>query len=157
MKIKNTQIAFDESERNFSAYRRLCALRRLGNLWFVIMMCDLDPPPGPPQNSNPCSGKKRTHLCWAILLAFAQTNTHFPKFSPWFCTRFSTNLTHVSGFFGGQNGTHVYSFLCVKSTHLGSTSLYIWHMWAVPPPGPSCRSTQIWFHQFMECIVRECS
>ena len=75
-----------------------------------------------------------------ILPAFAQINTYFPKFSPWFCTRFSTNLTLVSGFCfvlfcfgGGQNRIHVYRFLCVKSTHLGGTSPFIWHKWEVLP------------------------
>ena len=50
----------------------------------------------------------------------------FQNFRHKFFTRFSTNLTHVSGSFfgGGRNETHVYRFFCVKSTHLGGTSPY---------------------------------
>ena len=38
----NTAIAFDESERKFWAYHPATALRRLCNLWLVIMMCGPD-------------------------------------------------------------------------------------------------------------------
>ena len=107
----------------------------LCNLWFVIMMWGPDlPPPGPPRNPNPFSGKKRTHVCWAILLAFAQANTYFPKFSPWFCTRFSTNLTHVLGFFwwGSKLDPCLQIFLC--KIHPFGRHISVYLMWEVPPP-----------------------
>ena len=66
----------------------------------------------------------------------------FQRFSMIF-TQFSTHLTHVSGFFWerGQNGTNLYRFFCVKSTHLNVTSPCILHNKFLPLG--TCRGTQI--------------
>ena len=85
---------------------------------------------------------KKTHVCWATLLFLKLCRpTNFPKFQPWvFYPIFYKFNPRFGIFLGGRNETHVYRFLCVKSTHLGGTSpYYSLHMWSyspIPQPPP---------------------
>ena len=108
----NTQIAFDRVWEKLFGLSPTSALRRLRNLWFVIMMCGLDPPPGPPQNSNPFSGKKDPSLL-SEFARFAHTNTHFPKFSPWFCTKFFLQIWPMFRDFLGVKMGPMFTVFCV--------------------------------------------
>ena len=62
-----------------------------------------------------------------------------------FINQFSTNLTHMSDFWGGQNGTQIQiQIFCVKSTHLVAHPSISYIICEVTPClGPSCRGTQI--------------
>ena len=62
----------------------------------------------------------------------------FQNFRHDFFSRFSINLTHVSGSFLGVEMRPMFTdFLCVKSTHLGGTSpYYSLHMWSYSPSSP---------------------
>ena len=59
------------------------------------------------------------------------------------------------GFFlvGVKIGPMFTDFLC--KIHPFGQHISVYLMWEEksPPPGPSCRGTQTWFHLFMECIV----
>ena len=95
--------------------------------------------PGPPQNPS-VLGRTNEKGDPCLLSDFASFFSNyvglpiFQNFRHDFLTRFSTNLTHFSGSFGGRNETHVYRFFCVKSTHLGGTSTYYnLHMWSYSP------------------------
>ena len=75
--------------------------------------------------------KKGTHVCWTTLLAFFPNNAGLPIFQNFrhdFFTRFSTNLTHVSGFFlggGSKWDPCLQMFLCkIHPLSLGGTSPY---------------------------------
>ena len=91
-------------------------------LWFVIMMC------GPNLNRALTHFRKKgTHVFmllsdffWLLLKLY----TNFCKFSPWFFSWFSTNLTQCQDLGGGGKMGRIQIFL-VKSTHLGGISLYI--------------------------------
>ena len=101
--------------------------------------------PGPSQNPNPFSGKKRTHVCWAILLAFAQTMLIFQNFFHDFLPNFLQIWPMFRDFWGVELGPMFTVFFSgEKSTHLGGTFPYILHMWrSSPSPRASCRGTQV--------------
>ena len=106
------------------------------------------------EKGNPCLWSDFPSFCSDFICFY----THFPKiFHDFYQIFYPFDPCFGILLGGGQNGTNLHRFFCVKSTHLNVTSPCILHISNSSPSALVGAPKYFWFHQFMACIVMRIS